>query len=124
MPFAEYPMIPKRPVVLIVEPDGDRRSRLMLSLPDIATVFGYGDFHAARSRLAQQAPQLLITNVRLGEYNGIHLVRLASSLTRCIVYMEPEDPCVLREAQRAGAVVESFHRLPLSIVSYLAAGEA
>jgi hypothetical protein len=36
------------------------------------------DFPAARARLHAQPPQLLVTALRLREYNGLHLVYLAA----------------------------------------------
>jgi DNA-binding NtrC family response regulator len=107
--------------VVIVEPDAGRLSLLVLALTGVARVVGYPDFQAARARLLLEAPELLVTNIRLREYNGIHLVMLASASTRSIVYMDPEDLVLLREAQRAGAFVESLERLMLSLPSYVGA---
>jgi hypothetical protein len=107
--------------VVIVEPDAGRLSLLVLALTGVARVVGYPDFPAARARLLLEPPELLVTNIRLREYNGIHLVMLASASTRSIVYMDPEDLVLLREAQRAGAFVESLERLMLSLPSYVGA---
>ena len=109
------------PTVIIVEPDAERLSLLLVSLTDVARVVGCPDFHAARARLLLEPPELLITNVRLREYNGIHLVMLASASTRSVVYMDPEDLVLLREAQRVGAFVESPERLLFSLPSYVGA---
>jgi hypothetical protein len=109
------------PTVTIVEPDAARLSLLVLSLTGIARVTGCPDFHAARARVLLEPPDLLVTNVRLREYNGIHLVMLASASTRSIVYMDPEDLVLLREAQRVGAFVESPERLIRSLPSYVGA---
>jgi hypothetical protein len=84
-------------------------------------VAGCADFQTARVRLLAEPPELLVTNVRLREYNGIHLVMLAPPSTRSIVYMEPEDPVLLREAQAVRAFVESPERLLLSLPSYVGA---
>jgi hypothetical protein len=46
---------------------------------------------------------------------------LTTPPTRSIVYMDREDPVLLREAQRVGAYVESPGRLLLSLRSYLGA---
>ena len=94
---------------------------LTFSLGAVASVAGYPDFQAARARLLADAPELLVTNVRLREYNGIHLVMLAPPSTRSIVYMQPEDPVLLREAQAVRAFVESPERLLLSLPSYVGA---
>jgi hypothetical protein len=107
--------------VVIVEPDAGRLSLLVLSLTGVARVVGCPDFQAARARLLLEPPELLVTNIRLCEYTGIHLVMLASASTRSIVYMDPEDLVLLREAQRVGAFVESPERLMLSLPSYVGA---
>jgi len=109
------------PTVIIVEPDPRRLAMLTFSLAAVATVTGYPDFQAARARLLAEPPELLVTNVRLREYNGIHLVMLAPPSTRSVVYMDPEDPVLLREAQAVRAFVESPERLLLSLPSYVGA---
>jgi hypothetical protein len=111
----------KQPTVIIVEPDAERLSLLLLSLTDVAIAIGCRDFTEARARLAAEPPDLLVTNVRLREYNGIHLVMLASPPTRSVVYMDREDLVLLREAQRVGAFVESPERLLFSLPSYVGA---
>jgi DNA-binding NtrC family response regulator len=107
------------PTVVVVEPDAERLALMLLSLTNVARVVGCPDFQTARAQLLIEAPDLLITNVRLREYNGIHLVMLASPSTRSVVYMDPEDVVLLREAQQAGAFVESPERLARSLPSYL-----
>ena len=109
------------PTVIIVEPDPRRLSMLTFSLAAVASVAGYAGFQTARARLLAEPPELLVTNVRLREYNGIHLVMLAPASTRSIVYMDPEDPVLLREAQAVRAFVESPERLLLSLPSYVGA---
>jgi hypothetical protein len=109
------------PTVVIVEPDAGRLSMLVLSLTDVARVVGCPDFPAARARVLLEPPDLLVTNIRLREFNGIHLVMLAPASTRSIVYMDPEDLVLLREAQRVGAFVESPERLMLSLPAYVSA---
>src|SRR5262249_26926727 len=67
----------------------------------------------------------LVTNVRLGAYNGLHLVYLAESfhrgLTRAIVYSDVLDIAIAREAQLAGAFYEIRTNLPAALPSYLRA---
>lgn len=107
--------------VIIVEPASDRLSQLRRSLAAVARVTGYTDFDSARVALRHEPPALLVTNLRLGEFNGLHLVLLASPPTRSIVYMEPPDIVLLRDAQRVGAFVESTPRLQRSLPSYVGA---
>jgi hypothetical protein len=84
-------------------------------------VDGGAHFTAARTLLLQAAPEFLVTNIRLGASNGLHLVHLAPASTRSIVYMTPEDPYLLREAQRMGAFVDAPERLPFSLRGYIGA---
>jgi DNA-binding response OmpR family regulator len=69
-------------------------------------VFAPG-FEPAIRRLDQIAPDLLITDVRLGGFNGLHLV-IRSQTTRpkmrSILLDRVHDPVVARDAQRYGAI--------------------
>src|SRR5947207_3961122 len=109
------------PRVIIVEPDVDRVSNLQRSVQTVARVDGCTDFISARALLLQEMPEFLVTNIRLGPDNGLHLVYLAPSSTRSIVYMQPEDAFLLREAQRLGAFVEAQQRLTFSLPAYISA---
>jgi DNA-binding response OmpR family regulator len=108
--------------VLLVESDPERLSMLAHASRWIASVDGCSDFSVARRRLLAEAPDLLITNIRLGAYNGLHLVHLAAATglaTRTIVYTDAPDPVLLREAQEAGAFVESPRKFAQALASYL-----
>src|SRR5256885_3270187 len=92
--------------LLLVESNHDRLAMLAQASRWVATVDSYSDFAAARRRLLADPPDLLVTNIRLGAYNGLHLVHLAAAsgfATRTIVYTDAPDPVLLREAQEAGA---------------------
>jgi hypothetical protein len=110
-----------RPHVIIVDLDVDRVSELQRSAQTVADVDVCADFASAHEALLHDPPDFLVTNIRLGANNGLHLVHLASGATRCIVYMDPEDPFLLREAQRLGAFVEPLRRLPFSLRAYMRA---
>src|ERR1700730_6370775 len=109
------------PHIIIVDLDIDRVSKLEGSVQDVARVDACTDFASARILLLREPPEFLVTNVRLGAYNGLHLVHLAPAPTRSIVHMEPEDPFLLREAQRVGAFLESPQRLLFSLRAYVSA---
>lgn len=81
-----------------------------------------GDFVTARRHVRQASPDLLITNLRLDTYNGLHLVAHAGPPTRAVVYMDPPDPGLLKVAQAAGAFVETPQRLVAAAISYIGAG--
>ncbi len=64
-------------------------------------------FADARARLADTSPDLLITAVRLGAFNGLHLVLgrfLSDRSRRAIVTDVAHDPVLERETRRVGAV--------------------
>ncbi len=64
-------------------------------------------FSDARAHLADRSPDLLITVVRLGAFNGLQLVLrrfFSDPSRRAIVTDTVHDPVLAREARRAGAV--------------------
>jgi hypothetical protein len=80
------------------------------------------DFATARLRLAERTYDWLVTNVRLGEYNGLHLIHLVTSslaARRVLVYDEHADAWLAREAQRIGAFYERGDRVAHAIAGYL-----
>ena len=88
--------------VLLVGPSG-----LVQSLAPILTAAGYeltvvADFGRARA-LLDSHPDLLITELKLGNYNGLHLaIRAHAANTPAIVVGTP-DPVLEAEAERQGA---------------------
>jgi len=108
--------------ILVVEPHVGRRMALQRVLAAVADVAACADFVTARQHVRQATPDLIITNLRLDTYNGLHLVAHAGPPTRAIVYMDPPDPGLLRVAQAAGAFVEAPHSLVAAAVSYVGAG--
>jgi DNA-binding NtrC family response regulator len=82
------------------------------------------DFFTARARMRAAPPELLITALRLREYNGLNLVYLAAGAglpTRSIVYTEAGDTGMAREIRAAGAFYEVRPRLPAVLPAYLSA---
>ena len=106
--------------ILLVEPNADRRQAFASILAAGATVQACADFEAARRTLADTPCGLLITQLRLGPFNGLHLVYLARArLIRSVVYDETTDLFLAREAQSAGAFYETIERLPLVLLNYV-----
>ena len=66
-------------------------------------VVGCGSFEQARRYMDQGAFDVLITDVRLGAYNGLQLVIRAPSTTMKIAMSAFGDPALRREAAQAGA---------------------
>ena len=63
-------------------------------------------FHDAKESLAASRPTLLVTAIKLGEYNGLHLVLRGTTAwpgLPCIVTAETADPVLRTEAERLGA---------------------
>jgi hypothetical protein len=110
--------------LLLVDPDVTAAAVVVESLPASVDLDVRADFPAARARLHAQPPQLLVTALRLREYNGLHLVYLAARAglpTRSVVYTEVPDPAAALESRTAGAFYEVRPQLALSLPSYLSA---
>jgi DNA-binding NarL/FixJ family response regulator len=110
-------------VILLADPDRDAilTFEQVLGSRDVGSVVACTDFISARRHLLDDLPHLVITNLRLGAYNGLHLVHLAATLgprPRCIVYSDDPDPLLAREARSAGAEYESRQRIPSILASY------
>ena len=111
--------------VLLVEPDAAFGSHLQQTVSDVADIQCVSHLAAARSLLQQSPVDLLVTNLRLGAFNGLHLVYLASFVarrTRAVVYTELLDTGFGRDVQRAGAFYETRPCLPYVLASYMGAG--
>ena len=63
------------------------------------------EFTAARSEIAREPLALLVTELKLGDYNGLHLTLAARERSPEIVaiVIGHADPVLEREAQRQGA---------------------
>ena len=109
--------------ILIVEPHDGTRSILEGAAPSVAQVESHGSFEAARTCLLEGRFDFLVTNIRLGAYNGLHLVYLSrrsgGGAPRAIVYSNERDAGMAREVQRAGAFYEVGNRLPVTLAAYL-----
>ena len=111
-------------LALIVDPHRNFGSRL----EQVAKRVGWNtevrtNFDEARIDIAAWAPAMVITAVRLGAFNGIHLVylaKLANPAVTCVVFDEGE-PTLGLEAQHAGAFYERRQFLPFSLPQYLSA---
>jgi DNA-binding NtrC family response regulator len=114
--------MPNTAQILLVEPDDASRESLRAAASDLGNVESCATFEAARARLMASRVDFLVTNIRLGAFNGLHLVYLSqfserAGAPRAIVYNDGKDIGLAREAQRAGAFyVES---LPVSLAGYL-----
>lgn len=106
--------------ILLVDSSAASLRAVQNTLRLVADVNACSDFKSARSRLQVKPPDLLITNLRLQAYNGLHLVHLAAGLpTRCIAYAEEDDLLLVREVQAAGAFYERSKRLLHALTAYV-----
>lgn len=91
---------------LVVEPSVAETLFLVSSLSELGFQVGVSDnFRDARARL-MSTPSLLVTELRLGEYNGLHLVFRARSIRSemaAIIRTQIADPLLQLEAERMGA---------------------
>jgi DNA-binding NtrC family response regulator len=102
--------------VLVVDPDSAARREIAAWLRDA----GYAPqeaatFEEARRALATARPHALVAGLRLGAFNGLHLVitaRAAHPTLRAVVVTAAEDAAVARQAQQAGAgyLIKPLHR--------------
>ena len=91
------------PDVLLVAPDPHVAADTLAQLTEAGLrVTVVGTFAAAREQLHAR-PDLLISEVRLGEYNGLHLALRARSSGIPAIVLGQEDPVMAREAERLGA---------------------
>jgi DNA-binding NtrC family response regulator len=108
--------------VLLVEPDGAVRGRLRSVARRSGHVDSDAAFPVARAHLLSNSYDWVVTNIRLAAFNGLHLVHLAAAAglpARFVVYADPRDVALAREAQRAGAFYESRDRVHRALAAYL-----
>ena len=93
---------------------------LQQGLAPVADVVASPSFPVARLILRERTPDLLVTNLRLDAYNGLHLVYVALPRTRCVVYSTAGvDRFLAIEAQRQAAFWESGARLAAALPAYV-----
>jgi CheY-like chemotaxis protein len=93
-----------RQKVLIVDDNEAARTGLakILERADF-TVFSAATFGEGRSALTKEQPDLLIADVRLGEYNGLQLLAGATRPMPAIIVTGYPDPVLEADARRMGA---------------------
>jgi DNA-binding response OmpR family regulator len=92
-----------RPNVLLVAPSPQIAANAMAGLTDAGLrVTVVTSFKAARASL-EARPALLISEVRLGEYNGLHLALRARHQGIHAIVLGADDPVTRHEAESIGA---------------------
>ncbi len=101
------PFMARRLVVLVVYADrADRRRTVLLLEAAGYRVVSAGSFEEAKLLLASEAPDLLVTDLRLGPYNGLHLVLRSKTdhpEMAALVTSRFADPVLQAEAEREHA---------------------
>jgi len=92
-----------QPRVLLVSPSGG-----VEPLAEHLPAAGYTptvatDFHSARAFLDRR-PAMLVTEVKLGPYNGLHLAIRAGHVGIPVIVIGPVDPALEAEAKRLDAI--------------------
>ena len=107
-------MVRQRMVLVVSADPADRRGTALLLESAGYRVVSAGNFEQAKRVLASEAPDMLITDLRLGPYNGLHLVlrsRLDHPGMAALVTSRVPDPVLEAEALRQSA---GFLLLPAS----------
>ena len=90
--------------ILIVEDHEATRRGLQALLTNAGHVVrSAGTFAEGRRSLAEQVPDLLIADLRLGEFNGLQLVATAPLAVPTIIVTGFPDPVIEAEALKLGA---------------------
>lgn len=102
------PGMERRPKeVLVVDDERMSREVVVAQLTSASHhVEACGTFEAARDLLLARPFDAVVTDLRLGAFNGLHLVALAQDANpaaRVIVYTGFDDPVLRKEAARLGA---------------------
>ena len=111
-----------QPVVLLVEPNPRVADMIQEAIRPMAQVYHHLEFESARRRLGTMRVDFVISNLRLGAFNGLHLTYAANATApaRCIVYTDAREPALAQDVRRAGAFYEVTDRLPVTLTAYLA----
>ena len=115
-------MVQRRSRIVIVEDDDAAREGLTALLDDAGyAVLSAATFVEGRRLLREQAPDLLIADVRLGRYNGLQLVATAPRAVSSIIVTGFPDATLKAEALKFGA---HYVTKPIATEAFLALIEA
>ena len=90
--------------VLIVDDDQPTRAGLAMLLMDAGyEAITASTVPAAIKMLTEEHPDLLIVDIRLNEYNGLHLVAMRPEPIPAVVLTGYADPSIEADARRLGA---------------------
>lgn len=101
----EVPLNMRMPVLVVGVHEDERTARAEALVRAGFTTLPVASFLEARDVLAEIEPEALVTDVQLGDYNGLHLVAIAQvehPRTTCVV-IGPRDPALQSESYHLGA---------------------
>jgi DNA-binding response OmpR family regulator len=99
----ELPPLTDNPDVLLVACTADVAADVRARLTEAGMRLSLVDTFAAAREHLQSLPSLLISEVRLGEYNGLHLAMRARASGIPAIILGETDPVTEREAHKLGA---------------------
>jgi DNA-binding NtrC family response regulator len=106
---------------LVVEPEETERGFLVATLRSAGLIVTAAEgFSSAHPRLVRRPPTVLVTEIRLGDHNGLHLAHIARWMRRqtiMVVMSRYRDPVLMRDAETLGA---TFLQKPLTSGELLA----
>jgi DNA-binding NtrC family response regulator len=103
--------------ILIADDDPAIRAWLTRLLEDAGyAVVAASTVEEAKEALAVGAPDLLITDVRMGDFNGLQLVAMNARQIPAIVMTGHDDPVIRADVRKLGA---EFMLKPLASASLL-----
>ena len=95
------------PDVLVVSVDWKMSAQIKRALREIGCSFdAIRSFEAARAWIRTGCTSIIVSDVRLGDFNGLHLAWLRHALdpaSPCIITHNVFDPVLDAEARKAGA---------------------
>jgi DNA-binding response OmpR family regulator len=107
--------------ILIVEDDRATCAGLAALLAGASyRVLTAHDVPCARDVLADQHPDLLITDIRLGDYNGLQLIAMAAETIPAIVLTGYPDASIEADARRLGATYLVKPIVPTALLAVVA----
>ena len=107
--------------VLVVTTDGSLGHELAHTFEPVPVDL-CPDFRSARAKLSSGPYDLIVTELRLGEFNGLHLAYIAKHdqpKARTVVFTAPFDPALATETTAAGAFFEHTNRIVAAARGYL-----
>lgn len=106
MIVAKTPSSAKELKLLIVDDDTGLLGAMSRALKDSVSVVACDSFERARQTLKDEAFDALVTDVRLGAFNGLQLAVMARDMyphIRLIVFSGFDDPVLRADAEQIGA---------------------